>query len=204
MACFFALLGAFAPPLALILVWLLTPLVSRAFGTLIGVPLDDRSAIELMTSPRPQLATPRQRYTYHPGAEVPEAVAVDIRGRPYSIAAEVTIETPEAEGVLFSQGGRFGGHSLYIQDRKLCYTYSWLGESEQELASEIDVPVGRCILGVRFRPEGREDMSPTGMAALYINERQVAEGPIKTQPGKFGLAGGLRVGRSGSTPVSRR
>lgn len=37
--CFILLLGAFAPRLALILVWLLTPLVTRAFGTQILLPL---------------------------------------------------------------------------------------------------------------------------------------------------------------------
>ena len=172
-------------------------------GRFFGVPLDDRSAVELMTAPRPQLASPRNRYVYYPGAQVPESVAVDLRGRPYSIAAQVTIETPEAEGVLFSQGGRFGGHSLYVKDRKLCYVYNWLGEVEQKLTSNVDVPVGRCLLGVRFRPEGREDTSPVGMAALYINDQQVASARIKTQPGRFGLAGTLRVGRGGATPVSR-
>ena len=38
MACLFAILGAFAPRLALILIWIFTPLVSRAFGNWI-IPL---------------------------------------------------------------------------------------------------------------------------------------------------------------------
>src|SRR6185312_17006784 len=34
-------------------------------------PLDDRSALEILTTPRPQLASPRDRYVYFPGtAEV--------------------------------------------------------------------------------------------------------------------------------------
>ncbi len=37
--CFFVILGAFAPRLALILVWLFTPLVSRAFDALILIPI---------------------------------------------------------------------------------------------------------------------------------------------------------------------
>ena len=36
-------------------------------------PLDDRSPLEIMITPRPQLASPRDRYVYFPGtAEVPE------------------------------------------------------------------------------------------------------------------------------------
>ena len=55
-------------------------------------PLDDRSAIEIITTPRPQLAAPRDRYIYFPDtAEVPESQAVNIRNRSYSIGALVDI-----------------------------------------------------------------------------------------------------------------
>ena len=40
---------------------------------------------------------------------------------------EVDIDTPEAAGVLFSQGSRFGGHTLYIKDGKLKYAYNFVG-----------------------------------------------------------------------------
>lgn len=44
---------------------------------------------------------------------------------------------------------------------------------------------------------------PVGMAALYINDQNVAEQRIKTQPGKFSLAGeGLNVGLDSGQPVS--
>ncbi len=47
-------------------------------------PLDDRSALEIIITPRPQLASPRERYAYFPDtAEVPEAQAVNIRNRSY-------------------------------------------------------------------------------------------------------------------------
>src|SRR5262249_20826722 len=45
-------------------------------------PLDDRSAVEILTTPRPQLTSPRSRYTYFPDvADVPEVQAVSIRNR---------------------------------------------------------------------------------------------------------------------------
>ncbi|MBO0796128.1 MAG: sulfatase-like hydrolase/transferase, partial [Ktedonobacteraceae bacterium] len=45
-----------------------------------GLPLDDRSAREILAAPRPQLTRPRDRYVYYPDcAEVPEASAVNIR-----------------------------------------------------------------------------------------------------------------------------
>src|SRR6266850_1655034 len=51
-------------------------------------PLDDRSPLEIILTPRPQLASPRERYTYFPDtAEVPEAQAVNIRNRSFTIGA---------------------------------------------------------------------------------------------------------------------
>jgi hypothetical protein len=87
-----------------------------------ALPLENRNAIEVPTTDRPQLTKPRNRYVYYPGtAEVPESVAPNIRNRSYTIAVEVTIDTADAAGVLFAHGARFGGHALYIKDRKLKY-----------------------------------------------------------------------------------
>jgi arylsulfatase len=45
-------------------------------------PLDDRGAVEIITTPRPQVALPRTRYTYRAGvAEIPEAAAPNLRNR---------------------------------------------------------------------------------------------------------------------------
>jgi len=53
-----------------------------------------------------------------------EAVAVNVRGRSFKIAAEVDVQTPEASGVLFAHGSKFGGHALYLKDGKLKYVYN--------------------------------------------------------------------------------
>ena len=60
-------------------------------------------------TPRPLLTPPRDRYVYFPGqADVPEAQAVNVRNRSYSIGALVDVSTPDAEGVIFAHGARFG------------------------------------------------------------------------------------------------
>jgi arylsulfatase len=90
-----------------------------------GLPLDDRSAGEILASPRPQPGEPRNRYVYYAGAaEVPESVAVNVRRRSYTIAAGVTIDTPEAEGVIFAHGGAGGGHAIYLQSGQIHYLYN--------------------------------------------------------------------------------
>ncbi len=48
-----------------------------------------------------------------------------------------------------------------------------------------------------------EQRSATGTATLFINDEQVGQQSIKTQPGKFTLAGeGLNVGKDPGGPVS--
>jgi len=172
-------------------------------GRLQALPLESRGAIEILGTERPQLSKPRSRYVYYPGgAEIPESVAPNIRNRSYTIAVEVEIETPEAGGVLFSQGSRFGGHALYVKDGKLNYVYNWVGERVQTVVSDAPVPTGHVILSATFEKEN-EGLPAQGTLTLHIRDEKVGEGKIVTQPGKFGLGGGgLVVGRSGMEPVS--
>ncbi|MDH6279768.1 arylsulfatase [Prescottella agglutinans] len=180
-------------------------------GQFFGLPLDDRSAQEILTTPRPQMTPDRNRYIYYPGTlEVPEAVAVNIRGRSYKIAADVVIDEG-ADGVIFAHGHVFGGHALYVKGGRLQYVYNYLGEREQTITSDIAIPTGRCILGVEFAKERLETIRNAsvpnqciGNATLYINDQKVGEfQDMATQLGKFALAGeGLNVGRDGGAPVT--
>jgi hypothetical protein len=140
---------------------------------------------------------------YYPGAaEVPETASVNIRNRNYSIAVDVEIETPEASGVLFSHGAAFGGHALYIKDRRLKYVYNFVGDTVQTVESSKEVPTGHVVLGASFQKDG--DGLPTrGKLSLFIDDEEVGSGAIITQPGNFSLVGeGLNVGKDPASPVS--
>jgi arylsulfatase len=169
-----------------------------------GLPLDDRAAVEVLADPtRPQVAPPRDRYVYYPdAAEVPESAAANLRNRSYSIAVEVGIESPDAAGVLFSHGSAFGGHALYVKDRKLKYAYNFVGSVVQTVESTDEVPTRKVILGASFAREG-DSMPATGTLSLFIDDKKVGEGTIRTQPGNFSLVGeGLNVGQDPASPVT--
>jgi len=169
-------------------------------------PLDDRSALEIITTPRPQLASPRHRYAYFPDlAEVPEAQAVNVRNRSYTIGALVDLPAPGAHGVLFAHGARFGGHALYIKDDRLHYVYDFVGMMAQKIDGDQDVPTGEnLILSASFDKDGEDPPGvSTGMLSLFHGDTKVGEGRIKTQPGLFSLAGeGLCVGRDSGEAVT--
>jgi arylsulfatase A-like enzyme len=169
-------------------------------------PLDDRSAIEILNTPRPQTASPRNRYVYYPDtADVPELQAVNIRNRSYSIGALVSLPARGAQGVLFAHGSRFGGHALYVKDNRLHYVYNFVGITEQRIDATADLPTGEnVLLSASFDKDGEDQPGiATGILSLYYGDRKVGEGRIKTQPGNFELAGeGLCVGRDSGEAVT--
>ena len=127
-----------------------------------GLPLDDRTALEILGEERPQLTVPRERYVYRAGlSEVPEASAVNIRNRSFTIAAEVEIADENAGGVVFAHGSRFGGHALYLKDGTLKYVNNFCGITEQiveasgpRAAGQGD-PLGGLREGGRHRADDR-------------------------------------------------
>jgi arylsulfatase A-like enzyme len=169
-------------------------------------PLDDRTPLEVLNTPRPQLASPRNRYFYYPdAADVPEHQAVNIHNRSYTIGVQVDIPAPGAQGVLFAHGARFGGHALYVKDNRLHYVYSFVGMFEQKVDATEDLPTGQdLILSASFEKDGEDPPGvATGLLCLYHGDRKVGEGRIKNQPGYFELAGeGLCIGRDSGAAVT--
>jgi hypothetical protein len=136
---------------------------------------------------------------------VPESVAPNLRNRPYTIGALVDLARPGAQGVLFAHGSRFGGHALYVKDNRLHYVYNFVGIVEQRIDATEDLPTGDgLILAASFDKTGEE---PAGVAVgtltLWHGDTKVGEGTIKTQPGKFAIAGeGMCIGRDSGEPVT--
>src|SRR5205085_2308186 len=158
--------------------------------------------VEIMTTPRPQLSSPRDRYRYFPDAAgVPEAQAVNIRNRNYIVGAIVDIPAAGASGVLFAQGSHFGGHALYVRENRLHYVYNFVGMLEQKVVATEDLPTGEnLILSASFVKDGEDPPGvSTGIVSLYQGDDKIGEARIKTQPSMFGLSGtDLTVGRSKS------
>ncbi len=171
------------------------------------LPLDDRTALEVLNLPRPSDEPPRERYVYYPDTlPVPEGVAVNVRGRSYKILADVEITEANAAGVIFAHGSRFGGHSLFLKDNKLHYVYNFLGiPPEQEFVSS-ELKPGKYTLGMEFtREKAGPNKESLGTTKLYVNDKVVAEGPMRAQVGKFTLSGdGLCVGYDSGDAVSKQ
>jgi hypothetical protein len=169
------------------------------------LPLDDRTALEQLSVERPSEEPPRERYIYYPGtAPVPEGVAVNTRGRSYKILADVVISDANCSGVIFAHGSRFGGHALFIKNKKLHYVYNFLGIKPEQQFVSPELKPGKYTLGMEFtREKAGQYKESLGQTKLYVNDKAVAEGPMRAQVGKFTLSGdGLCIGRDSGDAVS--
>jgi arylsulfatase len=172
-----------------------------------GLPLDDRSALEQVLAERPRAADPRDRYVFYPHcSDVPESAGPMIAGRSFTIAAGVEVEAG-AEGVLWAAGGIPGGHSLYLKDGRLRYTFNWVGTFLQDVVSERDVTPGTHVLAADFSVTGKSENpkmpGAKGTLTLYIDDEVVGSEEIVTQPGYFCLTGdGICVGRDSASAVT--
>jgi hypothetical protein len=128
------------------------------------LPLDDRSAQEILGVERPSEEAARDRYIYYPGTSpVPEGVAVNVRARSFKILAEVEIADANCSGVIFAHGSRFGGHTLFIKDKKLHYVYNFLGIKPEQKFVSPELSPGKYVFGMEFnREKAGSTASPWG------------------------------------------
>ncbi len=173
-----------------------------------GLPLDDRSALEQVLADRPRAAAPRDQYVFYPDcSDVPESAGPLIAGRSYMISAGVRIDTVDARGVLWAAGGVAGGHSLYVKDGKLRYTFNWIGSVFQDVVAEVDITTGRHVYTAEFAASGPSTdpnmPGASGALTLFADDKKIGEGHIVTQPGYFCITGdGISVGRDSASAVT--
>jgi len=173
-----------------------------------GLPLDDRSALEQVLAERPRGGPARDQYVFYPGAsDVPESAGPAIPGRSYTLSAGVDVESADAEGVIWAAGGVAGGHALYVKDRKLRYTFNWVGSHFQDVVATVDLTPGTHVLTADFTATGPSTVpempGAAGTLTLFVDEQQVGQGEIVTQPGYFCITGdGISVGRDTGSAVT--
>jgi hypothetical protein len=151
------------------------------------------------------------RYTYYPDtSEVPEASAARTVGSSFKIVAEVDFTTA-SQGVIVSQGSRFGGYTMFVMDGQLSFVYNFLGIApEQKLSCPAPAP-GKHVVGVDFaKSTVSEKLEVLGTMTLYVDDAAIATADFRTQSGHYALAGeGLAAGtaltpyRTSTRPASR-
>ena len=109
--------------------------------------------------------------------------------------------------MLLANGARFGGHTLFIKERRLWYVNNFLGITPEQVLTSPDVLTDRIARprgGVLQGEPRRRAARPSARRRCTSTTLAVAKSDWKTQPGHFALCGeGLTVGRDSSDPVTQ-
>ena len=130
-----------------------------------------------------------------------ENVFMNSKNRSKSITAEVEVDK-DTTGVILTQGGRFGGWSLYMKDGRPIYTYNFLGLERFTVAAEKPIPPGPATIVMNFDYDGG-GLGKGGDATISVDGEVVASGRIgRTQPLIFSADETADVGLDNQTPVA--
>jgi arylsulfatase len=173
-----------------------------------ALPIDDRVIARMnpALAGRPDILGDRTSLTLYDGMDgMLENTFMNVKNRSKTITAELEIPEGGANGVILTQGGRFGGWCLYMKDGKPVYTYNFLGLDRYTIASTSVVPAGASKVVMDFAYEGKskEDLGKGGKVTISVDGKMVAEGRVeKTQPLLFSADETADVGLDNQTPVA--
>jgi len=173
-----------------------------------ALPIDDRVIARMnpTIAGRPEILGDRTSLTLYDGMDgMLENTFMNVKNRSKTITADLTIPDGGADGVILTQGGRFGGWCLYMKEGKPVYTYNYLGLERFTVAAESTVPPGDATVVLDFAYDGKtpKDVGKGGTVTLYVNGESVANGRVdKTQPLIFSADETADVGLDNQTPVA--
>jgi len=156
------------------------------------LPIDDRAG-----GGKRRRRPIRRRWTLWPGLErVPTDAAPMLRNTDHSITAHVTVPDGGCEGALFSDGDRWGGVVLFVQERRAACHYHFPME-RHEIRAEAPLTPGDHTIGWTLtrtdRTGGRGDLSIDGEIVASVEIPRITRG--------FASFGGMSVGADPGAPV---
>jgi arylsulfatase A-like enzyme len=168
------------------------------------LPLDDRFAELFLPeiAGRPSLTMGRSSVTYPPGTrDLPQDVVPNVRNRSHTVVADVHVDAA-GTGVVVSQGGAFGGWSLYLLDGCLTYCHNVVGMWIQYVRAAEPIERGHHEIGFSLDYDGG-GFGKGGLVTLRCDGAEVASGRVeRTTPFAFSVADKFHVGVNRGTPVT--
>ena len=127
------------------------------------LPLDATVATRIV-APRPSLAAGRTEFTWPgPVTGTPNGDAPSILDASFNFKAEVDIPQGGAEGMIVTQGGRFGGYGFYLLKGKPVFLYNFVDLQRTRWEGPDVLSPGKHVLEFDFKYDG------LGMGTLAFN-----------------------------------
>ncbi len=155
------------------------------------LPIDDRTIerINAALAGRPDVLGDRKSLTLYEGMQgMMENTFMNIKNRSSKVTAELDIPQGGANGAILSQGGRFGGWSLYMKNGKPAYTYNFLGLARYTVTAPQALPKGPVTVVADFVYDGGGP-GKGGKLTLYINGEAGRRGSRREDTAQYLLGG---------------
>jgi arylsulfatase len=168
------------------------------------LPLDDRRVERFNPdlAGRPQLIRGRSQLLFGGMGRLSENSVVNIKNKSHAVTAQVVVPDGATDGVIVSQGGAFGGWTLYATDGRPAYCYNLFGLQRFKVYGEQPIPAGEHQVRVEFAYDGA-GLGKGGTVTLYVDGAKVGEGRVDaTVPMMFSADETTDVGSDTATPVS--
>ncbi|HEX3857190.1 MAG TPA: arylsulfatase [Verrucomicrobiae bacterium] len=130
-------------------------------------------------APRPSATAGQTVFTYSgvmPGID--SGLAPQYLARSYKITAEVTVPDGGGDGMIVTEGGKFGGYGLYILKGKPVFDYNMLSLAQYHWAGTDALTAGKHTIEYDFTYDG-PGVAKGGTGVLSVDGKVV---DIHTQP----------------------
>ena len=139
----------------------------------------------------------RTQWTLWPGLQrLPSDAAPRLQNTSHTISAHITVPHGGCEGALVTDGDRWGGYAMFVQDGRACFHYHFPLERHEVRATEQLSPGDHTItwrLTKLDRVSGRGELSVDGSVVGTLDIRRIIRGWMPF--------GGLNVGCDNTAPV---
>ena len=173
-----------------------------------ALPLDN-STLARWNTPRPSLTAGRTEFTYSGELTgVPGNAAPSILNKSYTITAEVEIPKGGAEGMIVTEGGRFGGYGLFlskgvegIRKGKVVFLYNLL-DLKRTMWEGPELKPGKHTIVFDFKSES-PGLGKGGTGVLSVDGKEVARNSMEhTTPITFPEDETFDIGQDTRTGVA--
>ena len=178
-------------------------------------PLDNSLASRMVT-PRPSVTAGRTEFTYSgeltgiPMGDAPSLIAAS-----YTIVADLEVPEGGANGILATQGGRFGGWGFYLLNGKPVFVWNLLDLKRERWESPEALAPGKHTVTFEFKYDGlglgtlafnsNIGLGKGGTGALKVDGKAVASQKMeRTIPVILQWDETFDIGADTGTPVEDR
>src|SRR5579872_5542475 len=148
------------------------------------LPLDN-TTLARWNTPRPSLTAGRTVFTYSGELSgVPASAAPSILGKSYTITAEITVPDGGGEGMIVTEGGRFGGYGLFLSKGdfgvghgKIVFLYNLL-DLKRTIWEGPELSAGKHTIVFDFKSDG-PGLGKGGTGVLSVDGKEVARNSLE-------------------------